>query len=342
MLRCEEIKEREKWEDFLLDCEERTFLQSWNWGEFQKRMGNEVLRLGLSEGDNLRAVALVSKIKARRGKFYLIQHGPVIAEEAKKKESLSLFIEELKKIGVKEGFDFIRMNPLLGRTNENKEMLEQLGTKESPMHANAYESTWKLDITPPEDDILRDMRKTTRYLIRQCIKNQDITVEFRDDSNAALEYQKLNEEVAGRQKFVPFSEEYVKNEFESFKDGQASFIFGKYKGETAAAALVVYWSGIGFYHQAASKAKHHKLSIPYLLQWEAIKEAKRRGCSLYDFWGYVDPKESPNHPWAGPTLFKMGFGGKAYEYAKTRDFPLSGKYWLINIFEKLRKVKRGL
>ena len=41
-------------------------------------MGNEVLRLGLFEEDNLKAVALISKIKARRGKFYLIQHGPVI------------------------------------------------------------------------------------------------------------------------------------------------------------------------------------------------------------------------------------------------------------------------
>ena len=64
-----------------------------------------------------------------------------------------------------------------------------------------------------------------------------------------------------------------------------------------------------------------------MLQWEIIKEAKRRGCKLYDFWGYIDPKASPKHPWAGPTLFKMGFGGRAYEYVKTQDLPLSKKYW---------------
>lgn len=343
MLRCREISEKEKWEDFLLNCRERTFLQSWNWGDFQKKMGNEVLRLGLFEEDDLKAVALVSKIKARRGKFYLIQHGPAIAEGSDTKKLLSFFLEELKKMGDREGFDFIRMNPLLMRTDESKKILEQLGLKESPMHANAYESTWKLDITPSEDNLLADMRKTTRYLIRQCLKNKDITIERRDDAEAALEYQKLNEEVAGRQGFVPFSGEYVKNEFESFiKDGQALFLFGKHRGETAAAALVVYWSGIGFYHQAASRSKYQKFSVPYLLQWEAIKEAKKRGCSLYDFWGYVNPKENPSHPWAGPTLFKMGFGGRAHEYAKTRDYPLSWKYWLVNAFERLRKIKRGL
>ncbi len=106
--------------------------------------------------------------------------------------------------------------------------------------------------------------------------------------------------------------------------------------------MVIFWSGIGFYHQAASLSKYAKFSIPYLLQWEAIKEAKKRGCKLYDFWGFTDPEKEPKHPWAGPTLFKMGFGGYKKEYVKTQDFPLSKKYWLTYIFEKLRKTKRGL
>jgi len=107
-----------------------------------------------------------------------------------------------------------------------------------------------------------------------------------------------------------------------------------------AGALMVFCSGVGFYHQAASLEKYAKLSIPYLLQWEAIKEAKKRGCKMYDFWGYVDPKSK--HPWAGPTLFKMGFGGKPYLYVKTQDLPLSWRYWPTYIFERLRRVKRRL
>ena len=105
---------------------------------------------------------------------------------------------------------------------------------------------------------------------------------------------------------------------------------------------MVFWSGIGFYHHAASLPQYAKLSIPYLLQWEAIKEAKNRGCMLYDFWGYVDPKKEPSHPWAGPTLFKMGFGGEAHEYVKTQDLPLSWKYLPTALFEKVRKIRRHL
>jgi len=38
----------------------------------------------------------------------------------------------------------------------------------------------------------------------------------------------------------------------------------------------------------------------------------------------------------------MGFGGRASEYVKTQDLPLSKKYWLIYVFEKIRSIKRGL
>lgn len=337
-----EILNKDTWENFLLNYEDKTFLQSWNWGEYNLEMGNKIWRFGIFKEDKLIGVALVLKIKAKRGTFLLIQHGPVI-NSLFKKEALSFFLEKLKKIGKEEKVDFIRMSPLLERNEENKKFIKELGFRKSPMHASAYESTWKLNITPPEDHILSEMRKTTRYLIRQTLKNEDITIEKSEKLEDIDLYQKLNEKVAKRHKFVSFSLKSVKNEFKVFlKDKEAILLFGKYRGEITASALLIFWSGIGFYHQAASDSKYAKFSIPYLLQWEAIKEAKKRGCTVYDFWGYVDPKKEPKHPWAGPTLFKMGFSGKGYDYIKTQDYPLSSKYLFINIFEKLRKIKRGL
>jgi peptidoglycan pentaglycine glycine transferase (the first glycine) len=338
------INEKSIWEDFLLkECQEKTFLQSWNWGEFNRMMGNKVWRLGVFNKDKLVGLALASKIMAKRGTFLLIQHGPVIGQPNQIKEIFQVFLKELKKIGKEEGAGFIRINPLWGPNQKNQDILRSFGFREAPMHANAYEAAWKLDITPPEDELLMGLRKTTRYLIRQTLKNQDITVEKNRELDGLGIYQRLNEEVAKRQKFIPFSPEFIKHEFEVFsKDNQVLWFFGKYKGEVAAGALVIFWSGIGFYHQAASTAKYAKFSIPYLLSWEAIKEAKERGCNLFDFWGYVDPKENPKHPWAGPTLFKMGFGGKPHFYLKTQDLPLSKKYWLTYLFEKIRRTKRGL
>ena len=78
------------------------------------------------------------------------------------------------------------------------------------------------------------------------------------------------------------------------------------------------------------------------MQWKAIKEAKKRGCKIYDFWGYEDPVKNPKHPYSGPTLFKMGFGGYKEEYVKTQDLIISKKYWINYIVETIRRIKRGL
>ncbi|MFZ3073516.1 MAG: peptidoglycan bridge formation glycyltransferase FemA/FemB family protein [Minisyncoccales bacterium] len=340
-----EINNKGEWENFLEKCGRKSFLNSWEWGEFQVGQGFKILRLGAVDNSRLIALALAVKIKAKRGTYILIQHGPNIIETnpvaiQKILDELFLWLKEWAK---KEGASFIRCAPLLERNEQNLEIFKNLGLREAPMHANAYEATWKLDIGQPEDDLLKGMRKTTRYLIRQAQKNPDISVEKSALGKEIEIYGGLNEELARRQKFVAFKKDYIEREFNAFaKDGQALWFIGRYKGEPAAASLVVFWSGIAFYHQAASRMKFAKYSIPYLLQWEAIKEAKARGCAIYDFWGYTDPKAFPKHPWAGPTLFKMGFGGRAHEYVKTMDLPLSWKYWPVYIFESLRKLKRGL
>jgi len=331
-----EVKDKKSWEDFISGCREKTFLQSWNWGEFQEKMGNKIWRLGVYDKEELKGLSLVTKVAAKRGTFLLIQHGPL-------GQGLEFLLEELENIAKREKACFVRMAPLLPKTRENEESLRKLGFRPAPMHASAYEATWKLDLTSPEENLLMNMRKTTRYLIRQAERNSDIKIIKSNRLEDVEIFDQLNRKVAQHQKFVPFSFKFTKNEFDVFsKDGQALLFFGKYKGENTAAALIIFWSGIGFYHQAALDPKYHKMPIAYLLQWEAIKEAKRRGCTMYDFWGYVNPKQKVKHPWAGPTFFKMGFGGETHEYVGTQDYPLSAKYWLTNLFERIRRAKRGL
>lgn len=329
-----EIQNKSEWENFLSGCQEKTFLQSWNWGEFQKMMGNKIWRLGIYNNKGLFSITLSTKVRAKRGTFLLIQHCLSMSET---------LLDKLKEIAKEEGCDYIRIAPFLERNEENNKIFRDLGFRDSPIHASAYEATWKLDITSSEEELLKNMRKTTRYLIRQAQKDVNIETFRRWSIDDVDIFYQIHREVVKIQKFTPFSLEYLKNEFSAFlSDNQVSLFFGEYKGQIIAAAFVIFWSKIGFYHQAALLPKYHKIPIAYLLQWEAIKEAKRKGCVLYDFWGYVNPKENPRHPWAGPTLFKMGFGGKPYQYLKTKDLPLSKKYWLTYFFEKLRKTKRGL
>ncbi len=339
-----EIEDKGLWENFLLGCEEKSFLSSWDWGEFNKLMGNKIWRLGIYEISNLIAAALVVKTAAKRGTFLLVPHGPNIKiQNSKFKiDILNSLLEELKKIAKEEKADFIRISPIGEKNEENNEIFEKLGFKPAPIHIHP-EASWKLDLKPSEEELIAQMRKTTRYLIRQAEKDKDMEIFQSQKIEDVNVFDDLQKEVVKKQHFIPFSFNYLKNEFLAFSsDNQISLFFGKYKGEIIASAFVLFWSKIGFYHHAALLPQYHKIPIAYLLQWEAIKEAKKRGCLLYDFWGYVNPKENPGHPWAGPTLFKMGFGGKRYDYIKTRDFPLSKKYWLTYLFEKLRKAKRGL
>ena len=46
-----EITDKNIWEDFLNVVEEKTFLQSWNWGEFQKMMNDRIWRFGIYENE---------------------------------------------------------------------------------------------------------------------------------------------------------------------------------------------------------------------------------------------------------------------------------------------------
>ncbi len=333
-----EIIDKNIWENFLLECEDKTFLQSWNWGEFQKTMKNKIWRIGIYNNNELIGMALATKLVAKRGTFLLIQHGPI-------GNGLEILVKELRKIAKEEKASFIRVAAIYERNKEkeNRKLFRDLGFREAPMHANAYEATWKLDLALSEEELLMSMRKTTRYLIRQAEKNPDIEILQSQKLEDVKVINNLLKEVVKHQHFTHVSLEYLKNEFLAFQpDNQISLFLGKYKGEVVAGAFVIFWSNTGFYHQAALLPQYHKIPVSYLLQWEAIREAKNRGCKLYDFWGFVDPQKYPKHPWAGPTLFKMGFGGEKFEYIKTQDLPLSNKYWLTYIFEKLRKLKRGL
>lgn len=341
----QEVQNKVEWESFLSRCKEKTFCQSWNWGEFNRKMGDTVWRFGIFKENVLVSVAQVIMVSARRGSFIFVPHGPLFVDDINKKEVVSELLSYLKELGRKNKVDFIRVAPLLERIDENIEIFKELKMITAPIHMHP-ELTWELDLTSSEASILAEMRKTTRYLIKQGEKNEEVVVEKSQKFEDLEAFQDVYKITADRHSFVPFSMKYLKNELESFKDSDEIVILsGKYQNEIVASAMVIYWSGMAFYHQGASSLKYPKIPVSYLLQWEAIKEAKRRGCKKYNFWGIAPESEleaKKDHPWRGLSLFKKGFGGYKKEYVKTQDYPLSLKYWFVYIFEEIRKRKRNL
>jgi len=350
-MQIKEITNKDVWKNFLLECQEKTFLDSWNWGDFQRKTEDKIWRLGLYDNEKLIAVALVVKVKAKRGIFLFVPHGPVVKPKIniERVSILQYLIQKLKKIAEKEKTSFIRMAPIWENNQENINSFETAGFKmNAPIHMHP-ELTWELDINCSEEDLLKGMRKTTRYLIRQAEKNSDIEIIKTQNINDLEKFKDLLDKTALRHHFTAFSLDYLKNQFSCFKpDNQIMIYLGKYKGEIISGAVMIYWKNIGFYHHGASLSKYNSNKVPvsYLMQWEAIKEAKNRNCTKYNFWG-IAPEDKKNHPWKGLTLFKKGFGGYKKEYVKTKDMPLSKLYAKIRYratrgFEKLRKLKRRL
>ena len=109
----EEIDNKNKWENFLRQCEEKTFLDSWNWAEFQKKLDKEVWRPGIKSSSELKGVATVIKINARRGTFLFVPHGPVCKPNTNNKQELvKALLKELKKIAKEENASFLRVGPI--------------------------------------------------------------------------------------------------------------------------------------------------------------------------------------------------------------------------------------
>jgi lipid II:glycine glycyltransferase (peptidoglycan interpeptide bridge formation enzyme) len=307
-------------------------------------MGEKIWRLGIYDNDELVGVALVIKISARRGTFLFVPHGPILKSQISRlksqnhNEKLKTLIIYLQGIAKSEGCGFVRISPLLEKKEENHSMFQELGFRSAPIHMHA-ESTLLLDITKSEEELLQGMRKTTRYLIKRMEK-QGVEVEIENPPLGDF-FLQLQDKVAERKHFIAFSQKQIKKEIKAFAlDNQMVVFNAKYKREIVASALIIFYGYRAFYYQAASYTANKNISAPYLLVWRTIQEAKKRGCRIFDFYG-ASPENKPSHPWAGPTLFKQGFGSSRVDYLPALDLVLNWKYWLTYGIETIRRIKRG-
>ncbi len=333
------IENKKNWEKFVLSQKPQSFLQSWNWGETNKLLGNQVIRLGFFNV-NRRLVGCAQVIieRARRGPYFLIPGGPLI--DWSNKSLVSFVLKELKNLAFAEKVWFIRLRPEVSDSPDAREKFKKLGFIKSPMHLHA-QNTWVLRLKPEEEEILAAMRKTTRYLIRQSL-SKGLEIEEHKSSDMAPMLYKLQEETVKRHKFVPFSQKLFEAQLETFgQDNQASLFVCKLKSEVLAAAIIVFYGDYAYYHHSGSVSTHRDLPFSYFMQWNIIKVAKKRGKTGYNFWG-IAPTDDPRHRFYGVTIFKKGFGGERIDWLPAQDLPISPLYWLTYMFEKGRRVSRGL
>jgi lipid II:glycine glycyltransferase (peptidoglycan interpeptide bridge formation enzyme) len=328
------------WEAFLRQHPEASFLQSWNWGEFYLSLGQRIFRQGFFQAEKLIGVMLLVEEKAKRARYLTLAGGPII--DWSNQELLTALAIELKRLGRETKAVFIRVRPQLLDSQEAREIFTQrLGLVKAPMHLSA-ELTHCLDLTKSEPELLAQMRKSTRYEIRQAEK-RGLRLETTTDTQAIASFHQLQLATAKRQKFIPFSLEYWQKQFAVFAQDEQVILYSSYYGEQLLAqAMIIFYGQEAVYHYGASTDLARQQPGAYQIQWAAIQEAKRRGLARYNFWG-VAPADQPEHRFAKLSVFKRGFGGADCAYLPAHDLIIDSLKYKINLLvetsrKKLRKV----
>ena len=332
-----EITDKNNWEKFVLSYPEANFLHSWNWGEFHQNLGKIIKRIGFYQNESLAGVMLAIVEEAKRATYLTIPGGPLI--DWNDKEQIRSFRQIVEKIAKDAGCSFIRVRPQLLENEENARLFAQLGFKNAPMHLHA-ELTRQLNLEKSEDQLLSEMRKTTRYEIKKAL-TLGVKVNSSKNPSDIDNFYKLQNETAKRQDFIPFDKKFLKEQFKVFARDDQVILYTAWLGKKKLTqAFIIFYGSEADYHYGASTDDGRKYPGAYLIQWEAIKEAKRRGLKRYNLWG-VAPEGQTNHRFHGVSVFKRGFGGEDVEYMHARDLIINPFAYKINwLIESVRKKAR--
>ena len=108
-------KDKEGYNQFVINQPSGSFLQSWEWGQWQVSLGREALRFFVIDdykAGNLGSIQLI-KMPLPFGRYYLYApYGPVIRGEKLEVGSWNAIMEELRKVFF--GAIFVRIEPKFG------------------------------------------------------------------------------------------------------------------------------------------------------------------------------------------------------------------------------------
>ncbi len=326
------------WDTFLASHPESNFLQSWQWGQFHAALKKPVYRQGFYQADRLVGVMLSVVEPARRGRYLTVPGGPIINWHDK--AVVTAFVKAVSSQARIEKCVFVRVRPQLLSDDFSRQLFAGLGFRSAPIHMHA-ELTHQLDITRPEDELLAGLRKGTRYELKKAGKEGIVVTTSSDPADIPAFYD-IQIDTSKRQGFVPFSLSFLLTQFKTLAAADQALLFtASLDGQLLAQAFIIMQGQEAVYHYGASTDAGRKHPGAYLIQWEAIKEAKRRGLTRYNFWG-VAPPDKPQHGFAGVSIFKRGFGGGDIQYLHAHDLVINRPHYLFNLLieETRRRIRR--
>jgi lipid II:glycine glycyltransferase (peptidoglycan interpeptide bridge formation enzyme) len=334
-------------------------LQSSAWGRLKARFGwrRQIVALTSSDGCPQAGSLLLFRRVAGLSMAYAPK-GPLTNwQEPAQTRTL---LDALRAECCRQGALFLKIEPELPDTPINRDLLVAYGFRPSPQSIQPH-STIVLDISGGEEAILQRMKSKWRYNIRLA-ERKEVTV--REISRADLpSFNKLMEATGERDGFAVRSADYYSAAYELFVPQHGAFLLAEYAGQPLA-ALVVCMTGENACYLWGASSDHERNRMPnHALQWAAIRWARTRGATRYDFYGIpdeigqvalglhagdgsgvpvdklpLDLEALPSHGLWGVYRFKQGFGGAVVRSIGAWDLPISPVgYWFYGAGLTLKK-----
>jgi len=318
------IEEKKQLDNFVGGQKHSQFLQSWEWGEFQKQVSGLVWRIGVENdlGEIVATAKIIKKSLPMGKSYFYCGRGPQFKSSNWDNEAGKILFDEIKRLAAEEEAMFLRFDPTFSMTDIDFLTVKTLDIQPS--------KTLVLDLNKGEEDLLKDMHQKTRYNIKLAEKKGVKIVEA--DAGRFEEFWNLMAQTGDRDEFSTHGRSYYQAMLNLPKDFLKLF-FAEHKDKVLVGNIMVFFGDTVSYIHGGSANENRELMAPHLLQWHTIKLAKQLGYRYYDLCGISEER------WPGVTRFKEGFGGREINYPGTFDAVYDEGWY--SIYKMVRKVRRS-
>ena len=323
-----------RWNAFVTAHSAGHLLQLSQWGALKTRFGWQVVRLALERDGELCAGAQMLFRRLPLGRTLAdVPKGPVM--EVSKEAVAGHLWAALQELARSQRAVCLKVEPELSDDPILAERLRGWGFRPSPQAVQPRRTIW-VDLTAEEAAILACMKSKTRYNVRLAARKG---VEVREGTLDDLDtFYAMMQETGARDGFAVRSREYYQAVYQLFVPAGLARLFLAFLGDEPLGGLMAFACGDkAWYFYGASSSRHRNRMPNHLLQWEAMRWAKDRGCAAYDLWGIPDEDEATleanfteRHDglW-GVYRFKRGFGGRVFHYLGAYDYIYSPLWYKL-------------
>ena len=193
-----------------------------------------------------------------------------------------------------------------------------------------------IDITKSEEVLLQEMKSKTRYNIRLAQK-KGVEIFTSKEQKYIDKFYDLVTMTADRKAVSFHQKDHYEKILTFLSDETVTLYIARYQDEIVAINIISFFNDTATYLHGATSDHHRSAMAPFLLQWQAMRDARKRDCMWYDLGGIFT--ESGDSGKQGITRFKEGFapGESIYNTKGSYDILLSPlRYKLYRILQKLR------